>query len=68
MPWRGCDEGEAGSMTKQELIAECYQALDLDPDKNPESLEQITEFSSQDIDQLIQIARLMGKYIDQEEG
>jgi hypothetical protein len=60
-------------MTKQELIAKCYKELGLDPEKNPQSAQQIylmmmrsgAVFPSEAISAVF---KLMMAYIDQEEG
>ena len=55
-------------MTKQELIRDCYKELGLDPDKNPASMEQITQMAVE-----IggcpnsSIITLMAQYIDSQE-
>ena len=63
-------------MTKQELIRKCYKELGLEPDKNPQNCEQISDyvnsaFYSEPIyDRLPKVPtllQLMAQYIDSQE-
>ena len=63
-------------MTKEELIRECCRELQLDPDKNPQSCEQVSHYVNsafysepvyERLPKVPRLLQLMAQYIDSQD-